>query len=235
MRQGDVAWLPAAIPNRVQVDKGSLLLPLGSKAREEGESILEPLVQNFSDDIEDYLLHTCVANYSRVRPMIHDPTHIVNVFLARVQRSLNTQEVQNIQEVQNPQNIQYAQSVQESLGARSVLSESITAVLQGLQHNPSDRRSLAEWAREFHCSARFLGEEFVRVMGEPFPVWRSGLRMTAARQQLENGSTVAQVAQELGYASASAFSTVFTRRHGISPGRYKREGWRHTVEHTIVR
>ena len=51
-----------------------------------------------------------------------------------------------------------------------------------------------------------------------------GWRMTLAMQWLsETGISIADIAERIGYGSASAFSVAFTRYTGISRGKYARQ------------
>ena len=40
----------------------------------------------------------------------------------------------------------------------------------------------------------------------------------------EQGLAIAEVAERVGYGSASTFSTAFSRHVGLAPGRYARAG-----------
>jgi AraC-like DNA-binding protein len=44
----------------------------------------------------------------------------------------------------------------------------------------------------------------------------------AARRLRESEESVAQVADQVGYANAAAFMKAFTRVHGVGPGTYRR-------------
>jgi AraC-like DNA-binding protein len=47
-------------------------------------------------------------------------------------------------------------------------------------------------------------------------------RMAVARDLLRRDVAIAEVAQRVGYGSASTFSTAFTRQVGQAPGRFAR-------------
>ena len=49
--------------------------------------------------------------------------------------------------------------------------------------------------------------------------WRMGLAKDAL---LQGRQTLEQIAEDIGYESASAFSTAFRKRLGIPPGRFAR-------------
>ncbi|WP_244121755.1 helix-turn-helix domain-containing protein [Burkholderia gladioli] len=56
-----------------------------------------------------------------------------------------------------------------------------------------------------------------------FGRWRQQLHLMLAVQWLANGMSIQQVADELGYESASTFVTMFRRTLGAPPARYMAE------------
>ena len=50
----------------------------------------------------------------------------------------------------------------------------------------------------------------------------TGWRMALARQLLRKRVATAEIAEQVGYGSVSAFSTAFSRHAGMSPGAYAR-------------
>lgn len=58
---------------------------------------------------------------------------------------------------------------------------------------------------------------FRQVVGRPAADYLTEWRLTIAQSRLRAGMSVTDVAAELGYASASAFSRAFSQRLGSSP------------------
>ncbi|WP_079221269.1 AraC family transcriptional regulator [Stenotrophomonas maltophilia] len=85
---------------------------------------------------------------------------------------------------------------------------------------PSDERSLAEWAHWAGLSPRSLTRHFRDETTLSFAQWRQQARLAEALRQLSEGRSVADIAHALGFSSASAFVTVFRRHFGLPPGRY---------------
>lgn len=83
--------------------------------------------------------------------------------------------------------------------------------------NPSDTRTLTDWAELLGADATTLRREFRTKTGSTFPQWRAMSRMTQARNQLQLGVAPTVVARRLGYSHLPAFSRAFTTAHGISP------------------
>lgn len=90
-------------------------------------------------------------------------------------------------------------------------------VTEALVADPADRRSLPEWAVTAAVAERTLARLFVRETGLSFARWRTRLQIARAREALAAGRPVTQIAYDLGYASPSAFTAMFTRETGQPP------------------
>jgi AraC-like DNA-binding protein len=102
-------------------------------------------------------------------------------------------------------------------------------VADRLEDDPSDDRTLTALARGSGASVRTLQRLFRAETGMTFAAWRQQLRLGRALQRLADGGSVTAVALDTGYASVSAFVSVFRRTFGQTPGRYVREATgRHT-------
>jgi AraC-like DNA-binding protein len=69
-------------------------------------------------------------------------------------------------------------------------------------------------------SRRTFTRLFRAQTGVSFAAWRQQVCMLAAITRLSDGQPVTRVALELGYASASAFTSAFRRILGDTPSRY---------------
>ncbi len=96
------------------------------------------------------------------------------------------------------------------------------AVLRMLQANPADERPLAALALAAHTTERTLMRRAQRDLGMPLAEWRQRLRVVKAMPMLQAGQTVETIALDLGYASASAFISMFKRRMGTTPDEYRK-------------
>ncbi|WP_417346817.1 AraC family transcriptional regulator [Ferrimonas sp.] len=96
-------------------------------------------------------------------------------------------------------------------------------ILTALQQDPSDKRTLAQWAERVYSTERTLTRHFHRHLGMSFSDWRQRLRFLEALGMLRRGMKVNQVALELGYSSPSAFITMFSRLSGTTPEQYRRQ------------
>ncbi|KLB15516.1 AraC family transcriptional regulator, partial [Xanthomonas hortorum pv. gardneri] len=89
-----------------------------------------------------------------------------------------------------------------------------------LLDNPADPRPLDAWADWGGLSPRSLSRHFRSETGLSFAQWRQQARLAEGLRRLSQGSAVAQVADQLGYSSPSAFVSVFHRHFGAPPTRY---------------
>lgn len=89
-----------------------------------------------------------------------------------------------------------------------------------LLDDPSDSRTLAEWSSELGASERTLARVFVRETGLTFGHWRQQVRLLDALARLARGDSVTEVAYDLGYASQSAFISMFKKALGKTPKKY---------------
>lgn len=99
----------------------------------------------------------------------------------------------------------------------------LNAIAARLLANPSDRRTVAQWASEFAMGERTLARLVKQEVGLTFGRWRGQLHLVIALQKLATGETVQRIAEELGYESVSAFITFFKKTLGKSPKQYMKE------------
>ncbi|MBP2303001.1 AraC family transcriptional regulator [Azospirillum picis] len=88
---------------------------------------------------------------------------------------------------------------------------------------PADRGSLHGWAAGAGMSARSLERLVARETGMSLGRWRQQLNVVLAVTWLAGGSTIQQVAADLGYESVPSFVTMFRKALGTSPRRYMAE------------
>lgn len=104
----------------------------------------------------------------------------------------------------------------------AVPAEHVALIAEEVRAHPADGRSLGAWAERLGVERAALRREFAAVTGETFEHWRSQLRMTIARELLDEGEPPAAVARRLGYAHPSGFNRVFAATFGRPPGAYQR-------------
>ena len=96
--------------------------------------------------------------------------------------------------------------------------ERLRPAIHAMHESPTRRWTVAELARQAGLSRSAFFERFQRAIGvapmEYLLAWRMALAKTMLRQQ-EAG--VGEIAERVGYGSASAFSVAFTRHVGLPP------------------
>lgn len=90
-----------------------------------------------------------------------------------------------------------------------------------LLRDPRNDATFDHWAEQIGASARNLARLFQRETGMGFSAWRQQARLVEALSLLSSGTPVGQVAERLGYRSASAFTQMFRRSLGRTPGEYR--------------
>ena len=100
----------------------------------------------------------------------------------------------------------------------------LAAAIRGMHEHPTRAWTVAELAKEAALSRSTFFERFNRAVGvapmEYLLTWRMALAKDLLRR---NEGRVADVAQRVGYSSASTFSVAFTRHVGRPPSQYARE------------
>lgn len=91
-----------------------------------------------------------------------------------------------------------------------------------IQDNLEDNKSLLEWSRELGLHCRTLHRLFIQEVGMSFVQWRQQAKLLAALERLADGRSILSVALDLGYQTQSAFTVMFRRSLGITPGEFIR-------------
>jgi AraC-like DNA-binding protein len=93
--------------------------------------------------------------------------------------------------------------------------------IRQMHGDPARPWTVAQLAKEAALSRSGFFERFVRNVGLPPMEYLLAWRMAIAKNLLRrHDMAIAEVAERIGYGSASTFSTAFTRHVGQPPGRY---------------
>ena len=94
--------------------------------------------------------------------------------------------------------------------------------LRLLHASPARSWTIEKLAAETYVSRALLARRFKDLVGEPpmtyLTKWRLGLAIDLLQTP---GTTIADIADEVGYSSPFALSTAFKRVHGVSPKQYR--------------
>lgn len=106
---------------------------------------------------------------------------------------------------------------------RGLADRRLAAAIRQMHRNPTKSWTVAELAREAALSRSAFFDRFNREVGlapmEYLLSWRMALAKNLLRRKEGN---VAEIAERVGYSSASTFSVAFTRFVGMPPTRYAR-------------
>ncbi len=96
---------------------------------------------------------------------------------------------------------------------------------QRLMSQPDDRRTLAEWAKDYAMSERTLARLIRQQVALTFGQWRARLHIVLALEKLAQDRPVQRISEELGYESVGAFITFFKKHFGCTPKQYHQKRW----------
>ena len=107
---------------------------------------------------------------------------------------------------------------------RGLADARLAVAIRRMHESPTQPWTVAQLAKEASLSRSAFFERFSRAVGvapmEYLLAWRMALAKKLLRRK-EGG--IAEVAERVGYSSASTFSVAFTRHVGLPPTRYARE------------
>lgn len=97
----------------------------------------------------------------------------------------------------------------------------LAPILSAIEENPTDDRSLADWAKKVHTTERTLARYCQSELGMSYTEWRLRVRYLYSMDLLRGGQSVKEVALTLGYNQASPFISMFKKYSGQTPEQYK--------------
>ena len=102
--------------------------------------------------------------------------------------------------------------------------ERIARALAALHRKPGEDWRVDTLAREAGMSRTVFAERFTMLLGRTPMQYLAAWRMQLADEMLRSRSSVAQVADRLGYQTETAFRRAFKRVRGVAPGDVRRRG-----------
>jgi AraC-like DNA-binding protein len=98
----------------------------------------------------------------------------------------------------------------------------IGPALQLIHERPDQNWTLGDLGQRVGLGRSAFSARFTKLVGEPMYRYLSARRMSEAAFLLETSDEgIARIATRVGYETAAAFSKLFHRHHGLSPGRYR--------------
>lgn len=107
--------------------------------------------------------------------------------------------------------------------ARGLADLRIAHAIRAMHERPAHAWTMVDLAREAALSRSAFFERFKRKVGVAPMAYLLAWRMALAKRMLRHDeSRIVEIAERVGYTSASAFSVAFTRSVGQSPAHYAR-------------
>lgn len=107
---------------------------------------------------------------------------------------------------------------------RGLADERVAVAMRCMHESMTRPWTVAQLAKEAALSRSAFFERFSRTVGVTPMEYLLTWRMASAKNLLlKNEGGIAEVAERVGYGSASAFSVAFTRHVGLPPTQYARE------------
>ena len=108
---------------------------------------------------------------------------------------------------------------------RALAEPGLRRVLDQIHSAPASDWTVTVMADLAGMSRASFAARFRQVTGQSPGSYLTGVRMQRAEDALaRTDATLAEIAAEVGYRNEYAFATAFRRRHGISPGKWRRAG-----------
>ena len=107
---------------------------------------------------------------------------------------------------------------------RGMADARVASAMRHIHGDPARPWTVAHLAKKVALSRSAFFERFTRVVGLPPMEYVLAWRMALAKDLLRRDDSIglAEVAERVGYGSASTFSTAFSRHVGQAPSRYAR-------------
>jgi AraC-like DNA-binding protein len=96
----------------------------------------------------------------------------------------------------------------------------LARALSALHEHPGHAWSLERMAQRAGMSRSAFAAGFKSAVGQTPADYLAHWRLALAQAQLRQGRSLKAIADELGYANASALSRLFTQKIGVSPRRW---------------
>ncbi len=105
---------------------------------------------------------------------------------------------------------------------RGLADTRLAAAIRHIHGDPARSWTVEQLARKVALSRSAFFDRFSRAVGLPPMEYLVAWRMAVAKNLLREDIALAEVAERVGYSSASTFSTAFSRHVGQPPSRYAR-------------
>lgn len=190
-------WIPAAVSHSITMSGTVAMRTLYLKPRMARTLPRECCVVNVSPLLKELILHACT--FAALKTTVKRQDHLICTIIDQLEA------IQLVPlQLPNPSDPRAVRV------ARLLLSD------------PGGRRTLAHICAATGAGKRTVERLFQADVGMTFGKWRQQLRLMQAMRLLAEGATVTHAALESGYATPSAFISMFRKALGTSPTQYFR-------------
>lgn len=219
-----------------QHPSGQIILSLQGAVSCEVQDALWMVPPNCAVWIPGSVLHRCKATlnarvcFLMVKPELSDrlPPQCTTLQITPLLRELMVQLTRMQEPAAQPHRLSMVEVLMGELGRMRPTSfqlplpdnPKLRLIVDTLMADPSDRSTLADWSARLATSERTLSRLIVAETGLSFGRWRQQMHLLIALRLLASGVTVQATAEQLGYASVTAFITMFKSSLGTTPSRY---------------
>ena len=100
----------------------------------------------------------------------------------------------------------------------------ITGITRYLQEHVAEEMSLSVLSEAFHLNPQNISQLFKNEIGVNFLAYLTNIRMEKAKKLLlSTALSIAEVAEQAGYADYRVFTKVFKKNEGSTPSQYRRD------------
>lgn len=158
---------------------------------------------------------------------VHSGLDIETAYQSRDRFVTETEQAQSLHAVLKLRDTAILFYTQQVSGIKQKLvsqySQTVIGVIQYLENNLNRAIKTAEIARQFHMSESKLRKLFKQEKHMTILQYFLHLKIEVAKQLLEEGKTLAHIAELLQFSTSANFSRTFKRVVGISPLKYAQQ------------
>ncbi len=107
------------------------------------------------------------------------------------------------------------------LGLPLPLDRRARNIADQLMKCPSSELTQEQLASHWGVSVRTLSRIFIKQTGMTFSQWRQQSKIITSLKLIQEGLTIAEVAERSGYSNVSAYIEAFRQRFGETPGKFQ--------------
>ena len=188
-------WIPSEIPHKITMSGLVAMRTLYLKPCLAKDLPRDCCVINVSTLLKELILHACTVR--TLKKSVKWQMHLIAVILHQLEA------VQTI-----------------PLQLPHLSDARLVRISEILMSDPRDSRTLAQLCKKTGAGKRSVERLFQQEIGMTFGKWRQQLRLMQGMRLLAEGAKVTHAALESGYATPSAFTSMFKKALGITPSSY---------------